>query len=577
MNIIKSIRVKNFRCFRKSVEFDFLDGSYLIGANNSGKSAILNAIRFFFDGSTLTKDDFNNTELRSKQSGYNRCEIDIIFDLNNIKNASSKIKSFKKKYSDVLTIKKIYLYRESSDDVSVFYSIASDDEHPFTEIPEDVRWFLSRFIVSYIHPQDADKLLIDAEEKLRRRLINTFGRGAGFIKKMKDLEESWNSLRDDASRSLSENLTTALRTVWDDAQVKIDLPEKIQDILTISSISFRQSASQPEIILGRQGNGIQAAVLFQAHYILDSDKTAHRGFYCPIWLIEEPETFLHADISLRLGAMLSSDEWRSNIQMIITTHSPLILAASNQNPPTTKWIHMKNFSIAFMKSADQIVDSDLVAIGSEMGDVNFDIYFDSNFSTPQLILEDSRSATFDVLRRSNVSVTKKLNGTSDVKKYIDTVTRLGFPIRNVMVFLMDKDDGAKEFNKYFTVDNLIKEIREFCLYKIAEKIYILTLPELRAVEDLFDEFDDYLGEAADVLFDDEWINATSGSVPGNMSRAHAAIRNKRAGSRQHAKSLLSKEQDIKDGFWKKIHENSYSISEENTSAINELFNIASAA
>lgn len=171
---------------------------------------------------------------------------------------------------------------------------------------------------------------------------------------MKNLEDSWNSLRTDASKSLSENLTNALILVWPDAYANVDLPEKIQDILAISSISFRQTPSQPEITLGKQGNGVQATVLFQAHYILDSDKTAHQGFHHPIWLVEEPETFLHADIALKIGLMLSSKEWLSNIQIIATTHSPLILAASSQNKENTTWTLMNTFSKVFTKEVSKI-------------------------------------------------------------------------------------------------------------------------------------------------------------------------------------------------------------------------------
>lgn len=106
MSVLKSIKIKNYRCFRRPVDFDLSSATYFIGANNSGKSATLNAIRHFFAKDPITKDDFNTTELRAKQSGHNKCEISITFNLAEIKKESLRIKNLKKLNPKGLTIKK---------------------------------------------------------------------------------------------------------------------------------------------------------------------------------------------------------------------------------------------------------------------------------------------------------------------------------------------------------------------------------------------------------------------------------------------------------------------------------------
>lgn len=569
MSVLKSIKIRNYRCFRKQTEFDLSSATYFIGANNSGKSATLNAIRHFFSKEPITKDDFNTTELRARQTGFNKSDISITFNLSSIKKESQRIRNLRKNNPKGLTIKKTFALRESTSEVETTYTI-NDEEFAPNQIPEDISWFLSRFSVSYIHPQDTDRLLAEAELKLRKRLINTFGRGAGLIKKMKNLEDSWISLRTEASRSLSENLTTALKMVWPDAYANVDLPEKIQDILAISSISFRQTSSQPEINLGKQGNGVQATVLFQAHYILDSDKTAHQGFHHPIWLVEEPETFLHADIALKLGSMLSSKEWLSSIQIIATTHSPLILATSSQNKESTTWTLMNSFNKLFTKDLTKITQEDLSEISKEIGDANFDIYFDTNQNTEQIVLEDSREQTEGALKRSGIQVTKRLNGTGDVKKYLEAITRLKLPIRRKITFILDQDDGISGLEKYLRKENLITNIDNFSLFRAADNCQIILLPKDHAIEDLFEEFDDHLGDCADILFDDDWEYATKGDVPGKFSRTHGQIRAKKCESRQEAKRLIAKTQDIKDDFWKMVEKRQLEISETSKAAILEL-------
>lgn len=581
MQTIKSITLRNYKCFRKKITFSLSGATYLIGANNSGKSAVLQAIREFFSHTPISKDDLNSTELRAKQAGYNKCEIEISFNLTKIKKESQKIKQLKKEYPNGLVVRKIYTYKESTQEIEALYEIptpAVDDASidpkettaiQYIELPENVKWFISKHTISYIHPQDSDKLLLEAESKLRKRLINTFGKGSSFIKKMKDLEESWKALKEDASKSLSENLTAALRTVWDDATAKVDLPEKIQDVLAISSISFKQSPIQPEILLSRQGNGVQAAVLFQAHYILDSDKTAHHGFHQPIWLVEEPETFLHADIALKLGQMLTSEEWLSNIQILATTHSPLMLAASNQNAKNCSWTLIKNFNCAFEKTVDNITREEISEISNEIGDANLDIYLDTSSNIEQVIIEDSREETEKAYERSGIHVTRRLNGSGEIKKLLDVTIKLNFPPRKKITIILDQDNGIKDIKKYLTTETKIKSVLDFELHKIADNIYIILLPNNEAAEDLFEEYDDLLGEMADKLFDDNYFHATSNPVAAELTRAHAAVRNRIAGSKQEAKRLLTKEQDIKDIFWKSVKAYKYKISAEKAEVLKE--------
>jgi predicted ATP-dependent endonuclease of OLD family len=106
-------------CFRKKQRIDLSNGTYLVGANNSGKSVMLLAIRCFFDEVLFNSVDFlNRTEFKNKGAGYNRSEISIEFNLQSVDIKTRKQRLIKK-YGTNLIVKKMFTYREVSKTVVV--------------------------------------------------------------------------------------------------------------------------------------------------------------------------------------------------------------------------------------------------------------------------------------------------------------------------------------------------------------------------------------------------------------------------------------------------------------------------
>lgn len=70
---LKKIYIKNFRSIKEQAITDIGSALLLVGKNNSGKSAILNAIRLFFGQYSIKEDDFHRSE--------NTLEIICIFNL----------------------------------------------------------------------------------------------------------------------------------------------------------------------------------------------------------------------------------------------------------------------------------------------------------------------------------------------------------------------------------------------------------------------------------------------------------------------------------------------------------------
>ena len=291
-----------------------------------------------------------------------------------------------------LEVRKGFSWREATNTVIIEYRLPNDKE-PYSResLPRDVRDILSAISISYIHPQEGSELLKKAQDKFKQRLFHNWGRHASVADKVKKIESEWDELRNTANSYLSSALSTRLKEIWPAAEVIGELPENIRDIVAVSDITFRSSANLPRISLTSHGTGSQSAILYQTHYVLDSDKLLHQGQYYPMWLLEEPESFLHADIAFQIARLLSSDEWLESIQMVISTHSPIILAGSTGNPERTSWVLCDEGQIKSIHNVDKVDQVSIDQVGVMMGDGNFGIYFEAGKSEANYFLEDTLS------------------------------------------------------------------------------------------------------------------------------------------------------------------------------------------
>lgn len=58
--MLKKIEISNFMCFREPVAIELSQSTYLIGVNNAGKTAVLLALRYFFDETIFKDESFLN-------------------------------------------------------------------------------------------------------------------------------------------------------------------------------------------------------------------------------------------------------------------------------------------------------------------------------------------------------------------------------------------------------------------------------------------------------------------------------------------------------------------------------------
>jgi hypothetical protein len=576
MHLLSEITVSNFRCFRRLTTLRLGGATYLVGANNAGKTAFLSALQCFFDSNAYTPDFLNRTELAARGRGANRSVIAVTFDLQAIRGKTFR-KQLIDEYGEEFTIAKIFVTAEISRETSVYYHLRPTSRLVAPrDLPEALKKLLQSVSISYIHPQEGGTLLQKAQAKLKTRLFQNWGRHVTVANRLKRLQGSWDELRKTANNYLSSSLTENVRNVWPSSSVRVDLPAKIEDVVAISDILFQGSRNLPDIPLTAQGTGAQSTVLYHAHYLLDSDRSLHRGPYSPVWLLEEPESFLHADLAVKLGTLLNSTAWLDNIQMVISTHSPHILATSKANDEIIEWALLADHSVIKSKRVREWTFDEVVQMGGAMGDTNFDAYFYASGLGSRLFIEDTRPLTKTRFVEAGFEVERALSGTSEVRKYVDVFRNLGELVKSQCFFLIDNDRGKRAFSDIIATAQPVEEEEHFSLLRISKNVFFVVMPPDFAAEDLFDEFADTLSVCTDALFDDELRPA--GTVPGHLSRAHAAVRRQvKPTSRTDAMMIIRNEQDVKDTFWKAVERDGYHIADRYVAAIRGLMERAANA
>ena len=567
MSLISKIIIKNFKSFRDKKTFDLGEATYFIGVNNAGKSTVLNALQAFFDEGILSKGDFiNKTSFLSKKRDSNVCEITVFFNIKELTTKKYKLELIKK-HGSILSISKIFTVSTDTKVVTRSYKI--NGKSIKGSLPDEITKLMGSIKVTYLHPQEGQELLKKAQEKLRQRLLANWGRGSNITNSIKKLQDEWDELRDKSNVYLSGSLTESLQKMWPNSEITISLPKNIREIITISDINFSGYKNAPEIELTSQGTGAQSTILYLAHFLLDSDRTLHRGEYHPLWLLEEPESFLHVDLLAGLAKQLNSEKWLTNIQMVVSTHSPVLLAGSRVAEEKVTWCVLSDVCEGFNKTTNRFTEDEIKTIGNIMGDPNFFAYFLAAKDESLIFIEDSKALTLQKYADAGVSVTKGLEGVPEIIKFLGVFLSAPFVVSNKVFFIIDADKGKSQFARFYDENNVEATINGFTMFRVksSEKIFLIFLPEGLACEGLFEEFNNHLDDCIDKLWNDKWEPK---DPPISLAGVAAKIRIKKINNRAEAIELIKNEGDVKDNFWKKVEDFDYNINNTHVESLKAL-------
>lgn len=344
---ISSITLHNFRCFEDAT-FHARDYALLVGANNAGKSNLIDALRIFYEKDLKFEDgrDFPRFPATDKDSW-----IDITYRLtsdeyDNLKTEyrqpgkQLKVRKYLKsveKDSDGKPRAGIFGYEGSVLSAEHFYGMKNVQQGKLGDliyIP-DVSVLSDHTKMS--GPSALRDLVTDILKKLVKKspsfqsLTTEFG---AFAKTLKtELTDEKHSLA-----GLESDVNEAIREWGTSFELNINPISETDLVKNLVSFKILDQALNEKFEAGQFGQGFQRHLVYTfirlaARYQTPTAKTKKKEFAPALTLLlfEEPEAFLHPhqvkQLSIDLMAIASGDDH----QVIASTHSPAFVSPNTDD------------------------------------------------------------------------------------------------------------------------------------------------------------------------------------------------------------------------------------------------------
>lgn len=287
-----------------------------------------------------------------------------------------------------------------------------------------------------------------------------------------------------------------------------------------------------------------------------------------MFLLEEPESFLHADVLVKQAIELSSIDWLNNIQLFVTTHSPLFLAKSRQNMNFINWTLLENSNVSISKKLNEWTENDIKQIGIFLGDPNFEVYFYSSAKEKMFFLEDKKELTRKLFVDNGINVVKGLNGTPEVRKYIEVLVDNSSLLSSESFFLADKDNGFDKDLKHLIHGKKVTKYNYFDLYSLSKNVKLLLTKENKTVEDFFDEWVQYVNDCYEKLYKDDHIELSK--IEDYLTPVYVELRRKTDLDKDGVISRIKNNDEVKRYFWGLVEKNNYQYKKEIIEELNRI-------
>ncbi|MDE2489363.1 MAG: AAA family ATPase [Elusimicrobia bacterium] len=333
---IKKIEIENFRSIHGRLTLYPDEGLVsFIGANNAGKSNILRAMNLFFNGEVEPGMKFEGKRDICKNSARRVAVISITFQFD-----AAKDKQFLPYVKNLpeFSDKTVPVTLECTQNGTLRYSI-KDAKGRLLGAGQQVK--ILDPLLAYIHciyiPAIKDYRTIINTEMMRRIISATFqgwGRGINlstalgkhkseFARVIKALQ----NILDGSGKYVSEIVTSAVPRI---RKFDFALPEEFEEFLGRMNFQITEEGLKERISLDGEGSGIQSFTIYsmlRLLYELRPRNTYKKSRF--MWLIEEPETFMHHDLQRKTFEKLN--EYAADGHIYVTTHSSVFLDKTRFN------------------------------------------------------------------------------------------------------------------------------------------------------------------------------------------------------------------------------------------------------
>lgn len=345
---IKAITIHNFRSIKES-KFDPYDYTVLVGANNSGKSNTMTALRIFYEDEVKFNDktDFPKFETKDNESW-----IEIEYLLTN-----DEFNNLKEEYKNPGNILKVRKYLKSEDknrvkaNQSNIYGYENEilSENLFYGAKNISQAKLGSVIYIPEVAKTDDTLKLTGPSPLRDVITFVMNKVVKISESFGDLNkafEEFNSkFKEEASKdgfSLSK-LRKEINDNLKEWEVEFNLninPVRPEDIIKnlVSHYAIDKNLDKA-IDVKYLGQGLQRHLIYTL-LKLSSQYTEKKVYekkeFSPeltLILFEEPEAFLHPGQQEFLNASLKSLSSEKGQQIIVSTHSPIFVSKNIQDIP----------------------------------------------------------------------------------------------------------------------------------------------------------------------------------------------------------------------------------------------------
>ena len=363
---LKEVRIKNFRSL-KDVSVLLNENTVLIGENNSGKTAFLDALRivlarnagrnlfeeydYYMDDTILSPKDSAGIEITLRFAEREAEEWNG-YIMDTFSNLFQYLDGDDGEASIILSAKSVY--NESTGDFETRVAFLNNEyEEIVGKAQNQVGAFLKLTPVFYLQALRDIKDTFSSKSSLWGRFLKKADIPKEVMQELQDRIENLN--RDIISNDVNLNkLAEALENIQKvldfngDNLVSINaLPMKSWDLLSKSQVVLR-NGSHMGLPLERHGQGTQSVttiLLFKA-YITILLEELHSREAEAILTLEEPEAHLHPQAVRAMENVIRD----LNCQKIITTHSPYFI--QNMDLRNIRFFQKKDG----MTTVNQIVD-----------------------------------------------------------------------------------------------------------------------------------------------------------------------------------------------------------------------------
>ena len=437
---ISNLKIKSFRTITSEQTINFEKDLTIVGPNNSGKTNLLHSIMCFFTGYNENYPYNTEQDLPYNEKGVKTSLTCTFTDDPNGKNAEIFEKLVKLRQM-------LGLEHESENTFSINVYFNANNPvyqiHPGVKRPKDKQAQFSalqkQFITSVL---DLFQIYYVPSNKSITELYDSFV--TPFIrKKVAEVLKNYDSEIRDSIRSLSDSMNYSLSKNGISFTTSFEYPEKAIDNL-VSKLDLYINDKNNSSIFSK-GMGIQATTILATFKWITEQQPEKKI----IWLIEEPETYMHPKLAIQSAKIL--EDLSENSTVIKTTHSLTFIPTTIEKIQGTSLGQNKNTIVNSYNSHAEATKDIRNSLGVKFCDyfglspLNLFVegktdreYLDKVIAT----LNDSEKAQAPTLASRSIQI-RDFTGVSDLKGFL----RSNYEIirsETIVISLFDGDEAGSK-------------------------------------------------------------------------------------------------------------------------------------